>query len=621
MQEVERMRIRTSSSLPDSPRPVLAAIVLAVVAAGHAAAAPPASLPGSTSGAPGRPAPAGTPAGGARTPRAVAADVVLRGGAVYTLNAVRSWAEAVAIRQGKIVYVGSDRSVTPFIGPSTRVLNLQGRMVLPSFQDSHIHPISGGIGQRQCSLYAFQTKEEYVRAVARYAAEHKDVPWIRGDGWSLAAFAPTGIPDKSLLDAVVSDRPVYLESSDGHSAWVNSKALTIAGITRDTPNPNGGRIDHDPKTGEPMGSLQDEAMGLVNSKAPPYTAKERQDGLRSALKMLNGFGITSFQDASVDTDALETYRALDEAGQLSARVVASLWWERKKGEEQIAGFLEARRKYTRGRLRATTVKIMQDGVMEVQTAAMLEPYKGKGNERGLEMVDPEALKKDVAHLDREGFQVHFHAIGDAAIRHCLDAVEAARVANGPRDSRHHISHLEIFNPADIPRFRALGVVANFQPLWAYADDYMEKLTLPFLEPERARWIYPIGSLYRSGAVVAFGSDWSVSSANPLEEIEVAVTRMGAAGETKEPFIPEERIDLPEALAAFTINAAYVNFQDERTGSIEVGKLADLIVLDKNLFTIKPEAISDAKVVLTLLGGQAVSGDLATLAMAGSVTRR
>jgi len=534
--------------------------------------------------------------------------VVLRGGAVYTLDAVRSWAESVAIRKDTILYVGPDSGVSPYVGPRTRGGNLEERTVRPAFKDAHIHPISGGISQMQCALYDLETKERYLAAVAKYASEHKDAPWIRGDGWSLAAFAPTGIPDKRLLDPVVPDRPVYLESSDGHSAWVNSRALSIAGITKDTPDPPGGRIDRDPRTGEPVGSLQDSAMNLVNRKAPPYTAQERQDGLRRALKLLNGFGITSFQDASVDTGSLETYRALDEKGELTARVVASLWWERDKGEEQIAGFLEERRKYTKGRVRATTIKIMQDGVMEVQTAAMLEPYKGKPGARGLEMVEPEALKKYVTRLDKEGFQVHFHAIGDAAIRHCLDALEAARRANGARDSRHHISHLEIFNPADIPRFRALGVVANFQPLWAFADDYIVKLTLPFLEPERARWIYPIGSLYRSGAVIAFGSDWSVSSPNPLEELEVAVTRMGPQGETKEPFIPEERIDLPEALAAFTINAAYVNFQDDKTGSIEIGKRADLVVLDHNLFTIKPEAISDTKVLLTLLDGQPVHGD-------------
>jgi predicted amidohydrolase YtcJ len=538
-----------------------------------------------------------------------AADLVLRGGAVYTMDAVRSWAESIAIRKDTIVYAGPDSGVGPYVGPRTRVVNLGGRMVLPAFQDAHIHPISGGIGQRQCALYDQKTKEEYVAAVAAYAKQHPEAAWIRGDGWSLAAFAPSGVPDRKFLDAVVSDRPVYLESSDGHSAWVNSNALAIAKIGKDTPDPPGGRIDRDPKSGEPVGGLQDSAMGLVSSHAPPYTDAERLEGLRYAVKMLNGLGITSFQDASVQEDSLRAYRALDEKGELTMRVVASLWWERDKGAEQIPGFLDQRRKYTRGHVRATTVKIMQDGVMEVQTAAMLQDYKGKPGVKGLTMVEPEALKKYVTRLDKEGFQVHFHAIGDAAIRECLDAVEAARRANGARDSRHHISHLEIFHPSDIPRFRALGVVANFQPLWAYADDYIVKLTLPFLEPERARWLYPIGSLYRSGAVVAFGSDWSVSSPNPLEELETAVTRMGAGGETKEPFIPEERIDLPEALAAFTINAAYVNFQEDKTGSIEAGKLADLIVLDHNLFSIKPEAISDTEVVLTLFGGQKVAGEM------------
>ena len=598
------MRSSSSSGSLDSCRPaaLFAAFALALAAA-PALAGPPVMGP---TGAGGGPVAGGPGFGGPA--RGKEADVVLRGGAVYTVDAARSWAEAVAIKKDTILYVGPDRGLAPYIGPHTRVVNLEGRMVLPAFQDSHIHPISGGISQMQCALYDLETKEKYLAAITRYAADHKDASWIRGDGWSLAAFAPTGIPDKKFLDSVVPDRPVYLESSDGHSAWVNSKALAIAGITKDTPDPAGGRINRNPRTGEPVGSLQDSAMGLVSGKAPPYTPQERQDGLRRALKLLNGYGITSWQDASVDEDALQTYKALDEKNELTARVVASLWWERSKGEEQIPGFLEQRRKYTRGHVRATTIKIMQDGVMEVQTAAMLQPYKGKPGVRGIEMVEPQALKKYVTRLDKEGFQIHFHAIGDAAIRDCLDALEAALRANGPRDSRHHISHLEAFDPSDIPRFRDLGVVANFQPLWAFADDYMVKLTLPFIEPSQARWLYPIGSIYRTGAVVAFGSDWSVSSANPLEELEVAITRMGPHGETKEPFIPEERIDLPVAIAGFTINAAYVNFQDDKTGSIEKGKLADLIVLDHNLFKIKPEAISEAKVLLTLLGGTPVYGD-------------
>jgi predicted amidohydrolase YtcJ len=535
------------------------------------------------------------------------ADFVLRGGAVYTVDAVRRWAEAVAVRGDRIVYVGDDKGSAAYVGAKTRIVDLKGRMLLPAFQDAHIHPISSGVVYAAgCKLEDAATADAYVKGVEDCARKHPGNGWIRGDGWSLPAFE-NGRPDKRLLDAAVPDRPVYLESKDGHSAWVNSKALQAAGITRDTPDPQGGRIDRDAQ-GDASGSLQDGAMSLVLAKLPPYTPEERKAGLRYALRMLASYGVTSFQDANVSRQELETYQALDERHELTARVVGSIWWERGEGLEQIPRILALRRDFTRGNVRATTVKIMQDGVLETQTAALLEPYVGKGDQRGISMVDPELLKKAVTALDKEGFQVHFHAIGDAAIRQCLDALEAARSKNGVRDSRHHIAHIQLFHPDDIPRFRMLGVVANFQPLWAFADDYIKDLTLPFLGPARQRWIYPIGSLLRSGAVVAFGSDWSVSSANPLEELEVAVTRMGPNGETKEPFLPEERIDLRDALAAFTLNAAYVNFQDDRTGSIEPGKLADLIVLDRNLFAIPPEQISETRVLLTLLGGRPIYGD-------------
>ena len=591
---------------------LLAAGLVAAVLSPGLEAAPPDRSPGT-----GAPAGATTGRGGSvageQGPKG-RADVVLHGGPVYTLDAVRSWAEAVAIKGDKIVYVGGSKGAGAWIGPKTKVIDLGGRMLLPAFQDAHIHPISGGTSySSSCALYDLTTKEQYTRKVAEYAAAHPASAWIRGDGWLLPAFAPTGIPDRKLLDAVVPNRPVYLESKDGHSAWVNSKALEVAGIDRNTPDPAGGRIDRDPKTGEAVGGLQDSAMSLVAQKIPPYTVEERRNGLRYALRMLARYGITSFQDASVSPEDLEVYRALDAGDELTARVVASLWWEREKGLEQIPGFLNARRTFTRGNVRATSIKIMQDGVLEAQTAALLKPYVGKGDQKGLAMVEPELLKQAVTALDKEGFQVHFHAIGDAAIRQCLDAVEAARRANGARDARHHMAHIQLFDPADIPRFRTLGVVANFQPLWAFADDYITALTLPFLEPERQRFIYPIGSLLRSGAVVAFGSDWSVSTANPLEELEVAVTRMGPNGETKTPYLPDERIDLRDALAAFILDAAYVNHQEDRTGSVEVGKLADLVVLDRNLFAIPPAQISDTKVVLTLFGGKPIFGDFSLAA--------
>jgi hypothetical protein len=487
-------------------------------------------------------------------------------------------------------------------------------MVLPGFQDVHVHPISAGIEANACNLNGLDGIDAYVAAIKKYADEHPDEPWITGGGWLMSAFGPGGMARRELIDAVVPGRPVMLSSTDGHTVWVNTRALEIAGITKETPDPPDGRIDRDPKTGEAIGSLQEGAGSLIASKMPPTTDEKREAGLRYAIKHLNGFGITAVQDASVNEDDLKAYRKLDEAGDLSLRVVGSIWWERDKGVEQIEGIKRLRSEYTKGRVDAGTVKIMQDGVIENYTAVVLEPYilAGEKNVYGIPMVEPEKLKQAVTQLDAQGFQVHFHAIGDGAIRQALDAVEAARKANGDLGHRHHISHLQLIHPDDVPRFRELGVVANFQPLWAYADEYITELTLPFMTRERAQWLYPIGSVQKSGAVVAFGSDWSVSSANPFEEMETAITRLGALGDTTEPLLPGESIALPEAIAAFTINAAYTNRIEKDTGSIEVGKLADLIVLDRNLFEIPPADMSDTKALVTLLEGEAVHGNLGAL---------
>jgi hypothetical protein len=550
----------------------------------------------------------------AASPKSAVADLALRNGAIYTVDGSRSWAETIAIDDGRIVYVGNDAGAKDYIGPQTQVVDLKGRMVVPGMQDVHIHPISGGIEANGCDLNAATTVDEYLAIIKKYADEHPNDPWIKGGGWSMAAFGPGALARKELIDAIVPDRPVILSSRDGHTTWVNSRALEVAGITRDTPDPADGRIDRDPKTGEPSGSLQEGASGLVASKSPPNTDQVRDDGLRYAIRMLNGYGITGIQDASVDEADLKTYHRLDEAGELSLHVVGSIWWEREPGLAQIEGIKKLRSDYSKGRVDASTVKIMQDGVLENYTGVVLEPYRLKGQQdvRGIPMIEPELLKQAVTKLDAEGFQVHFHAIGDGAVRQSLDAIEAARTANGELGHRHHISHIQLIHPDDQPRFRQLNVIANFQPLWAYADDYVTELTLPFISKAAAAYMYPIASMERSGAVVAFGSDWSVSTANPFEEMETAITRMSSVGETEEPFMPEERIGLPEALAAFTINAAYTNHDEKNTGSIEVGKRANLAVLDRNLFEIPATEISDTKVLLTLFEGKPVHGDAAAL---------
>jgi predicted amidohydrolase YtcJ len=546
--------------------------------------------------------------------KSAVADLALTGGAIYTVDGSRSWAQAIAIDDGRIVYVGTDAGAKDYIGPQTKVVPLKGRMVVPGFQDVHIHPISGGIEANSCDLNAATTVEGYVETIKKCAEAHPKDPWITGGGWSMAAFGPGALARKELIDAVVPDRPVILYSRDGHTSWANSKALEIAGITKETPDPPDGRIDRDPKTGEAVGSLQEGADDVVQAKVPPVSDEQRDAGLRYAVKLLNGYGITGIQDASVDEDDLKSYHRLDDAGALSLHVVGAIWWERDHGLEQIESIKRLRSDYTGGRIDASTVKVMQDGVMESYTAVVLEPYKlrGKKDVRGIPMIEPELLKKAVTQLDADGFQVHFHAIGDGAVRQVLDAIEAARTANGDLGHRHHISHIQLIHPDDQPRFRKLGVIANFQPLWAYADDYVTELTLPFISKFTASYMYPIGTMEKSGAVVAFGSDWSVSSANPLEEMETAITRMGALGDTKVPFMPEERIALPEALAAFTINAAYTNRDEKNTGSLEVGKRANLAVLDRNLFEIPPTEISDAKVLVTLFEGKPVHGDFKSL---------
>ncbi|MEP7012554.1 MAG: amidohydrolase [Acidobacteriota bacterium] len=543
------------------------------------------------------------------------ADLVLRHGALYTMAAARGWAEAVAISGSRLVFVGADRDVAPFVGPQTRVVDLSGRFVLPGFHDSHVHLVSGGIELGQCDLNGSKTGDEVLARVKACAAAKPEAPWIIGGGWDLPLF-PQANPHKRLLDEIVPDRPVYLSAADGHSTWVNSKALAIAGITRETPDPPHGRIERDAE-GNPSGTLREAAADLVDEHLPETTAADRTEGLKRAVERAHGFGIVSVQEASGGAESLATFRALDAAGELNLRVVVANYVDPSQGVEQVSEFVK-RRDDPAGRVaphvRASAAKIFADGVIEAGTAALLSPYlgeRGKDGWRGELELAPERFAEIATALDAAGFQIHVHAIGDRAIREALNALEAARKANGPRDARPLIAHIQLFDPADIPRFRQLGAIADFQPLWAYADPYIVDLTEPQLGPERSRWLYPMGSMFRSGAVLAAGSDWSVSSLDPLQAIEVAITRCDPdlIGPCAKSWIPEERLDLPTILAAYTIGGAFANFEEKESGSLEAGKLADLIVLDRNLFEIPASEISEAKVLATMFEGRIVSGTL------------
>jgi len=557
---------------------------------------------------------AGAPGAARAGETAAPADLVLTGGRLYTVDASRSWAEALAVRGGRIVAVGADAEVRPLVGPATRVVDLGGRMVLPAFHDSHVHPVSAGVELGQCSLNDLATLDEVIAKIRSCAAEHPERPWVVGGGWDPPLF-PDGNPGRALLDSLVPDRPAALSSADGHSAWANSLALAAAGLTRETPDPPDGRIERDPRTGEPSGTLRETAVDLVMRRASPPTPSDYADGLRRALGTMSRFGIVAFQEANADETILETYLRADREGWLTARVRVSLETEPEEGVAQVERLLEQRHRATR-RVVPGTVKLFLDGVIEgALSAALLEPYLDPATgrpssppNRGLPRWPAALLDAMVTRLDALGFQVHMHAIGDAAIRMGLDAVEAARDRNGWRDSRHHLAHIQLFDPADIPRFRRLGVAANFQALWAYADAYNTELTEPFLGPERSRWLYPIRSLMDSGAVVVGGSDWSVSSVNPLDAIEVGVTRREPGATAGEPWIPEERVDLPRMIAAYTVGGAWLDFEEKDSGSLEPGKWADLIVLDRNLFDLPPHEIHATKVLWTLLEGETVFRD-------------
>jgi predicted amidohydrolase YtcJ len=536
------------------------------------------------------------------------ADLVITGADVYTMDAARRWAGAVAVRGDRVVAVGTERRVRDRFPNADEVLHLPGRMVVPGFQDAHVHPPFAGRYRLHVSLHDLPDVESYRHAVATYASAHPEEPWIFGGGWAMAHF-PGGTPTKELLDDLVPDRPVFLMNRDVHGAWVNSKALEVAGITRATADPWDGRIERNPASGEPSGTLHEgAAYSFADEHLPEPSREEWERATLVAQEHLHAFGITGWQDAWVTPTTEDAYRSLAERGELTARVVGALWWDRHRGPEQVEDLVARRSRGSVGSFHPTTVKIMTDGVLEDRTGALLRPYCDAAghetDETGIAYVDHDELAAAVIALDAEGFQVHMHSIGDRAVRNALDACEAARVANGIRDARHHVAHLQVVHPDDLPRFRNLGVVANCQPYWAQHDPQMDELTVPLLGPDRVPLQYPFGSLHAAGATLAFGSDWSVSTPNPLEEMEVAIRRADPSARDEQPFLRDERLPLHLAVAGFTTASAYVN-HDDAAGSIREGGRADMVFLDRNLFEAPDGTIADAKVEHTMASGRIV----------------
>lgn len=494
-------------------------------------------------------------------------------------------------------------------------IDVGGASVLPGFHDTHVHPPLSGSALLGIDLMPVHNASAYAAIVAEYASAHPDTSVLEGVGWYGDVF-DGGFPTRWILDEIVPDRPTILTSHDGHGLWVNSRALEAAGITDDVTDPVGGRFLRD-DDGRLTGVLLDTAMDAVTGIRPAPVDGAIADAILAAQQRMHSVGITSWHDAAVGTsdigaDAFDAYLALDASGRLTTSVTACLWWRREDGLEQIP-FLEERRRRAAeagGRVVASTVKIMQDGMIENLTAAMLEPYSTEPGTRGDSLVDPADLASIVTELDARGFQVHLHAVGDRAVRECLDAVEAARAANGASDNRHQITHLDVVDPADVPRFAALDVTANAQFLWGRTDTEIVERKLPLMGPERALHHFPYGTLHRAGARIAAGSDWPVSDPDPLWAVHTAVTRTApradphATGDALTvPLLPDEVVPLGVALDAYTGVAAWVGHAEERSGVLRAGFVADLVILDRDISD--GAGIDSAHVVETISSGVTV----------------
>jgi len=534
------------------------------------------------------------------------ADRVFVSGAVYTADESRSWAEAVAISGGEIVFVGSDRAAEAFIGANTDVVDLDGKMLMPGFHDGHSHIRYGGTATFGCDLQNEQDLSKIRSLLVECVGtrEYGTDEWVLGGGWPLAAF-PDGSPSKAMLDEIFGERPAFFSDAFGHNAWVNSRALEIAGIDSSTPDPPQGVIVREPVTGKPTGTLRDAAMGLVDGFIPESTEEQRYKGLLAGLKQANTFGITAYIEPGVSEDNISLYAAADRRGELTTRVLASVSPIDALPDNfgpEVFDLLAKRDQFRGTYLNVDSVKVYIDGVIETRTSTMLEPYLDGSNFSPF--YEQDELNALYEKFDEMGVQIHTHAIGDGAIRIALDAYEHAFFANGPNDNRHQIVHLQLIDEADIPRFAELNVAANFQCMWCYPDVYID-LAVDIVGEERVKQFYPVRSIKNTGAMLVGGSDWDVSSLNPLDAIETAVRRQDPYEESGRVLGENQEIDLITALDMYTRNAAYIMRLENKTGSIEVGKRADLIVLDRNLFDIPVIEINEARVLLTIMDGKTV----------------
>lgn len=536
------------------------------------------------------------------------ADLIITNARVYTVNPQQKWAEALAIRADKIVAVGDRKQIEALRGPATKVIDAHQRLLLPGFTDCHIHFMDGSLGLTRVDLNDAKTVAEIQKRVKAYADAHPARPndaWIQGMGWTYPTFGPTALPNKKILDDVVSDRPVYLVAFDGHSSWANSKALAMAGIDRNTPDPPNGKIVRD-ANGDATGALKEAAGDLVGSKTPVPTRAERLDALRKGMREANRVGLTRVHSAGQDFDYLDLYDELRTHGDLTLRFYVAYFLDPPGLTPQSTKLIEdARQKYHDDWISGGAVKTMLDGVVEAHTAAMLAPYTDDPTQSGKLFWDAEKYKANIADLDARGLQIFTHAIGDKAVRVALDAYQNAAEVNHTKDARPRIEHIETIAASDVDRFGKLGVIASMQPLHSYPDDDTLNIWARNIGPERASRAWVWRSIQQHGGALAFGSDWPVVTLNPWPGVQTALTRQTSEGEPVGGFIPQQRLSLEDTIRGYTLGAALAGRREKTEGSLEPGKLADFILLDRDLFKIEPSEIDKTEVLLTVVGGKVV----------------
>ena len=536
------------------------------------------------------------------------ASLLLTGGRIWTGNPAQPWAEAVAVAGERVLAVGSKRDVVARSGAGAKRIDLAGRFAMPGINDAHIHFLRGCSRLSQVDLNGAESLGEMQRRVLQYAKEHPatspEDTWIQGYGWQYSALPGQRLPLRQDLDAVVADRPVYLAAYDGHTGWANSKALALAGVDRETAYSGWGEIVHDAGSAEPSGVFKEQAQRLVTDKIPAPPREAQLAALRRGLAMAASLGITSIQNAHGTPEEVDLFREARDRGELTLRVGVAQTLRPPVTPKQVEDIRSLADRYRSGMLRVGAVKLVVDGVIETHTALLLAPYSDEPSTKGLPAWTQDHLNDVVAWIDRAGLQIYVHAIGDAAVRVTLDAYEQAQRVNGRRDARHRVEHIETVDAQDVPRFQKLGALASMMPI--HADPGGVDVWALAIGPERTSRGFAWRWLETAGAYLVFGSDWpSTLTVDPWRGLHCAVNRQTAEGAPPGGWVPEHRVSVEKALAAYTRAGAYAEFQEKEKGVLAPGLLADLVVLNANPFELAPKDLHTLRAQMTLVGGRVV----------------